>query len=224
MAQDDLDEERRPKPPSRKVLLWVTGGGFMAAAVIAACFVLPTEFHIDPTGFGRLSGLDRLAGAKTMTVAVANTNGKAAGPGATANFYARAYRTDTIDIPLTSAETNEQKSELEYKVAMKAGDGLVFSWTVSGLTNPEEFYYDFHGETPVGPGEPVAKVVEYKQATGLQSNGILVAPLSGIHGWYLQNQSVGPVVVHLKLSGFYDLVPPGQYGNLAGVKAYPPKT
>ncbi len=224
MAHNDLDEDRRPTPPSRKVLLGVTGGGFVAAAVIAVCFVLPVEFHIDPTGFGRLSGLDRLAGAKTVTVAAANTDCKTAGSGPTANFFERAYRTDTFDIPLSSAESSEQTSELEYKVAMKAGDGLVYSWTVTGLTNPEEFYYDFHGETPVGPGEAVAKVVEYKQATGLQSNGLLVAPLSGIHGWYLQNQSVGPVVVHLKLSGFYELVPPGQYGNLAGVKANPPKT
>lgn len=30
-------------------------------------------------------------------------------------------------------------------------------------------------------------------------------PFDGIHGWYLQNQLALPVVVHLKLSGFYTL-------------------
>ena len=67
----------------------------------------------------------------------------------------------------------------------------------------------------------MAKVVEYRQATGVQSNGVLIAPMPGVHGWYLQNQSIKPVVVHLKLSGFYELVPPGEYGNLAGIKAKP---
>ena len=31
-----------------------------------------------------------------------------------------------------------------------------------------------------------------------------------------------PIVVHLKLSGFYELVPPGEYGNLEGIKAPEP--
>jgi hypothetical protein len=37
-----------------------------------------------------------------------------------------------------------------------------------------------------------------------------VAPFDGIHGWYFQNQSDKKVVVHLKLSGFYELDPAGR--------------
>jgi hypothetical protein len=62
-------------------------------------------------------------------------------------------------------------------------------------------------------------VVEYRQATGTSSNGTLVAPIPGVHGWYLQNQSAKPVVVRLRLAGFYELVPPGEYGNEAGIVA-----
>ena len=132
-------------------------------------------------------------------------------------------RSDRIDIPLQTADVGPEGSELEYKVRMKAGDSLVYSWTVSGIANPEEFYSDFHGETPADPKSPgsTAKVVEYRQATGVASNGVLIAPIQGVHGWYLQNQSVKPVIVHLKLSGFYELVPPGEYGNEAGIKARP---
>ena len=54
-----------PQPPSRRKLLLITGGGFLAAAAIAVLFVLPAEMHVDPTGFGRLTGLTRLAGPKT---------------------------------------------------------------------------------------------------------------------------------------------------------------
>jgi hypothetical protein len=48
---------------------------------------------------------------------------------------------------------------------------------------------------------------------------VIVAPFEGVFGWYLQNQSEKPVVVHLKISGFYDLVPAGEYGNDAGIEA-----
>ena len=219
MSQDEMTEGHAPKPPSRRKLLWITGGSLIAATVITVLFVLPAEFRFDPTGFGRASGLLRLAGPKTTTVAAPAAAGPAAS--APARYYPVAFRSDRIDIPLTSAEVDPEGSELEYKVRMKAGDSLVYSWTVSGIANPEEFYSDFHGETPAGPGTPEAKVVEYRQATGVQSNGVLIAPIQGVHGWYLQNQSVKPVVVYLKVSGFYELVPPGQYGNMAGMKAEP---
>lgn len=101
---------------------------------------------------------------------------------------------------------------------MKPGESLVYSWAVSGLSNPDEFYSDFHGEATDGPeGEP-PKVVEYRQAVGAVANGALVAPMKGVHGWYLQNQSAKPVVVRLKLSGFYELVPSGASGNRNGIR------
>ncbi len=210
---DVKTEGHMPNPPSRKKLLMITGGGFVAALVIAVLFVLPVEYQLDLTGFGRATGLSRLAGPKV--VKIENT---AAAGAAGAQFYQTPYRTDTIDIPLASPDADPDNSELEYKVRMKTGDSFVYSWTVTGVKNPEEFYYDFHGETPVGPDNPEAKVVEFKQATGLSSNGTLVAPMPGVHGWYLQNQSTGPIVVHLKLSGFYELVPPGEYGNAKGIE------
>lgn len=131
----------------------------------------------------------------------------------------RGYRSDFVDIPLTVAGSAERGEELEYKVRMKAGDTLLYSWHVPGIVNPEEFYYDFHGEAPSQePGKP-GTVVEYLQTTGNRSQGRLVAPFDGVFGWYLQNQSENPVVVHLKIRGFYTLVPPGEYGNEAGIEA-----
>ncbi len=213
-------EGRVPDPPTRRRLLMMTAVGFAAAAVVTVLFVLPAEMGVDPTGFGRLTGLNRLAPPKTVkALAPAAAPAPGAPAQATARYYPAAYRSDIIEIPLDTADNGPDGSELEYKVRMKAGDSLVYSWSVSGISNPEEFYYDFHGETPAGPGVPQAKVVEYRQATGDRSNGVLVAPIAGVHGWYLQNQSAKPVVVRLKLAGFYELVPPGEYGNEAGIKA-----
>jgi hypothetical protein len=129
------------------------------------------------------------------------------------------FRSDAIDIPLGSPEVAKKGSDLEYKVRMKGGDSLVYSWTVSGLSDPQKLHYDLHGELPAGPDNPVGKVVEYVKGHAAESHGALTALIDGVHGWYLQNLSAKPLVVHLKLSGFYELVPPGHYGNQAGIVA-----
>jgi hypothetical protein len=199
-------------PPSKKTLGLITGGALVAAGLILVGFVLPAEFHADPTGFGRATGLLKLGTpqAKTETIAAPTTT-------TTTRYYPTAYRSDVVEIPLAAAGNEERKDELEYKVRMKVGDSFVYAWTAP-VADPESFYFDFHGETPAAGAAP-AKVVEYKQSTGVASNGTLIAPIAGVHGWYLQNQSDKPVVVKLKLSGFYELVPPGEYGNEAGIKA-----
>jgi hypothetical protein len=180
--------------------------------------VLPAEFQIDPTGFGRMTGLYRPATPPPKAVAASAP----AGAAPVARFYPAPYRSDTVEIPLAAGGDSNHADELEYKVRMKAGDSLVYAWAVDGLTDPQMFYYDFHSEAASDKGAPEPKPIEYRQATGLNSNGVLIAPVAGIHGWYLQNQSVKPVVVKLKLSGFYELIPAGQDGNEAGIVANKP--
>ena len=204
-----MTEERKTPRTSKSRLLLLTAAALVGASAIFVLFVLPAEFHRDPTGFGRLTGLDQLAGPEVITVAAAP-----AGPNSTVRNYAGTYRSDIVDITLPP----DEKNELEYKVKMKTGDTLIYSWSVTGdEAHPEWFYYDFHGESFPNPPGTKSTVMEYAQATGLNGNGALVAPFEGVHGWYVQNQSDKPVVVHLKLSGFYELVPPGEYGNEAGI-------
>ena len=195
-------------PPARRSILAITGAAFAAASAVAVLFVLPAEYAIDPTGFGRLTGLTRLAQPHVA--------GRLGAPTARVT-YDQPFRSDVFDIPLRSPDRAREGTELEYKVRMKAGAVMVYSWTVEGMDYPDEFYFDFHGETPVGPGVPEAIVVEYQKGTAGESHGMLVAAIDGVHGWYLQNQSGATVVVHLRLSGFYELVPPGEYGNEAGI-------
>jgi len=199
-----MSEGHVQSPPSRGKLLAILLGGFVVAGAITVCAILPAEFHIDPTGIGTAAGLMSLSAApEAKTAAATPAASGAAAPAAAAHTYPQPFRTDTIDIPLKAAE--QTGSELEYKVQMQAGQTLVYSWSVDAP--PEEFYTDFHSEMRPAPKETV---ISHKADVGVSANGSLVAPFQGIHGWYFQNQSLKPVVVHLKISGFYDLLPGGK--------------
>jgi hypothetical protein len=209
----------RPLPSGKIALL--TLSALIVASLIVVLFVLPAEFHRDPTGFGKLTGIDQLAGPQVISAADLPAESGTAGA-TPARYYDTPFRTDLIEITLQPEEKG--MNDLEYKVKMKTGATLTYSWTVSGdEEHPDWFYFDFHAESrPIPAGQTQPTVIEYLQATGNKSAGALIAPMDGIHGWYLQNQSDKPVVVHLRLSGFYELVAAGEPGNLAGIQPQPP--
>lgn len=182
--------------PSRSGLLLRLGVAALAGTVLTVCVIMPAEYRKDPTGFGKLTGLIALA---TPTVAKAPVETAAAGNAATAPalsqnawFYPTEYRTDTVKIPLGP------DGELEYKVAMKAGESMVYSWSV----DRGSVYFDFHGE-PSNDPKHAQRYREEQENT--KSNGTFVAPFDGIHGWFWLNLTGEPLVVTLKMSGFYQL-------------------
>jgi hypothetical protein len=189
-------------------ILVLTGTAALLATLILLVGVLPAEYGLDPTGLGRRTGIADIWQPPQIVVAAPKTR---AVP--TARSTTTAYREDVIEIPLKSGEDPTGGADVEYKVHMKAGDSLVYSWSVPGIANPEEFYTEFHGHT-VENGKAV-KVTFYRKATGTSDQGMLSAPFEGVHGWFFQNQAVPPVRLKLKLAGFYTLIPPGQIGNEA---------
>ena len=77
--------------------------------------------------------------------------------------------------------------------------------------------FDFHGHTEAAQAKGAVSVADYEKGSGAAAHGSLTAPIEGIHGWYFRNRSDRPIKVRLKLSGFYELVPPGAEGNLAAI-------
>ena len=112
--------------------------------------------------------------------------------------YTTDYRTEVIDIPLGSLE------ELEYKLGLNEGDSIVYQWDAVDLKDPALLYAEFHGHTE--PVNNVGDLMFYRKATGATERGTLVAPFTGIHGWYLRNDTEAPIVVRLKVAGFYELL------------------
>jgi hypothetical protein len=191
--------------PSRGGLLMRLAIAAIVGAVLTVCVIMPAEYRKDPTGFGKVTGLIALATptvakpapepAASASPADAKDGTKAgAEPALTKNawFYPAEFRSDTVKITLGP------DGELEYKVAMKAGESMVYSWSVDQGT----IYYDFHGE-PTNDPKHAQRYREEQETT--KSNGTFVAPFEGIHGWFWLNLTGKPQVVTLKMSGYYQL-------------------
>lgn len=203
----------RPMPRGR--LLFGTVGAVVAAILIVCGGILPAEYNVDPLGVGKLTGIVRLWAPEEKTV------GTRAGSVAYAREYDVPYRQDVVEVPLGGFLSGNENSELEYKVRMKKGATLTFAWEVAGTSEPRDVHFDQHGHTTPKPGETMS-VASYKQAFGLKQQGAITAPFDGIEGWQFSNSSENPVVVKLRLSGFYELIPGGQPGNEASVIANVP--
>lgn len=182
--------------PSRKTLLFQLGGSAVVAAVIAVFVVLPAEYQIDPTGFGALTGLDRISAPPEIIVET-----RMIAPPEIVRTHETPFRTDTVSI--TVGALREQFGELEYKITMAAGDSVSYAWRASG-----PIYYEFHGHTQATPENPVIEVMEYQTDEATEAFGTLTAPRDGIHGWYFANSAFDEsVVIELTLSGYYELAP-----------------
>ena len=209
-----IEEGRMAKPLSKKRVLILTGIGFLVGSLIVFGAIMPAEYNRDPLGLGQWSGLSRLWAPPEVEFDLTATSVPYA------HEYTGSFRSDVIEIPLRSGDDRTRGNELEYKVRMTEGQTVIYEWEVLDIENPEEFYYDFHGHTTI-EGEEMT-VATYKQDTASAAAGSLIAPFDGVHGWYYQNQSVGPVVVRLKVSGFYELIPCCELGNEAGIIANVP--
>ena len=192
-----MNDDQIGTPPSRRHLLLIVGSALLCAGAVLLAVILPAEFHLDPLGIGKASGLLRLS----SPAAASGAKPAVAAAPQRAHFYPAAFRSDTITIQLAAGGVRG-KDELEWKVRMQAGQSLVYSWTVDAA--PDEFYVDFHGQSDA---KPTPVVESYRAGMAAASHGSLVAPFDGIHGWFLQNQTDHPVVVRLKLSGFYTMRP-----------------
>jgi hypothetical protein len=207
-----MSEEIAAERLSRRNLLLTTAVVFLVALFLLLAAVLPAEFNRDPLGIGRVTGLSRLWSPGQDVV------GGEGGAIERSKHYPAPARSDTIEIPLGMAGGGMGPYSLEYKVRMQKDAVLLYEWTAEGIEDPSSFAFEFHGHDLPAAGEK-RTVSSYWKARGASGRGSLVAPFDGIHGWYFDNPSAGPVVVRLRVTGYYELVPPGQPGNEAGLRA-----
>ncbi len=187
--------------------------GTLVAAVVAAIVltvaVLPAEYGIDPTGAGRAMGLTKLhtptaTAPSKDNVPVQSTVAPPPAGGSTvaavgearaltiSSKPAVAYRADEMEITVPAGRG------LEVKTHLAKGATLIYAWKT---TKAEKVDHDFHGE-PVNAKENEFESFILEDGVS-ESKGTLIAPFTGVHGWYWKNTTSAPVTVVLKASGFY---------------------
>lgn len=199
------------EPMSRRRMAGLLGAAAGIAALIVLGAVLPAEFNRDPLGIGRATGIAALWAPDEVRI------DPAVGQQPAASSQHGPIRTLEIAIPLGPGGDPAGKDQLEYKVRLPRGGAMLYSWQAEGAQMADEFYAEFHGHTEAQGG--AMTVAEYRKESEIANSGALTAPFAGIHGWYFLNTSERPVTVRLKVTGFFEPIPPGAPGNEAGLSA-----
>ncbi|MEO6040337.1 MAG: hypothetical protein ABIP41_00365 [Croceibacterium sp.] len=209
MTQAEIAPPQATLPSKRQVVI----GSAVAAAVATLAlvfFVLPAELGVDPTGFGKATGLTGLAtngppaniylerGLKRTNVLF--PLGASAVPDEAALRAALAAKgialpagarlvTDHWEIELLPYENIEMK----YRLAQ--GRSMIFAWKSSAPV-----HYDMHSVPDQG-GNPMTESFAITDAPA--QTAVYVAPFTGIHGWFWQNQTLSPVTLSIDATGAF---------------------
>jgi hypothetical protein len=181
------------RPTTHQLGLQVLGAAVLGT-VLTLTVILPTEYGLDPTGFGALTGLNSLSRPSEVVVET-----RFSAPPEIARVEAVPFRQDTVTVPISAFGTS--LGATEYKVTLEEGQMLVYSWISSA-----PIVFEFHGHTTPTDGSP-AEVMDYVKGQANEGHGTLTAPLTGIHGWYFANPTFEGVTVELTLAGYYRLEP-----------------
>jgi hypothetical protein len=208
MSENDLSPS--PSSSRRKIAI----GGAAAAVVASAAlvlFLLPAEFGIDPTGFGRATGLTGLSPAEGgeeeniyLKRGLARTNVLIPLPEEAALDEATLRQTlvdKGITMPDGVMRTDRYEIELlpyegiEMKYDLAEGAPMIFTWKASAPV-----YLDLHSH-PFDGGPEMTESFVIDQMPS--QTAVYVAPFDGIHGWYWQNRTLNNVTVTLDASGHF---------------------
>ncbi|MDO8176706.1 MAG: transmembrane anchor protein [Undibacterium sp.] len=179
--------------------------GMLAAAAIAGIIlitaVLPAQYGIDPTGIGKVIGL---TGLSTHALPTAEASGKPA-PQVIVDVNSLAHQEKTVVLKQSVAYRADTRvvtlapgKGMEIKTHLAKGATLIYSWKTK---NGEKISHDFHGDPAQAKNDEFESFIEEKEVS--TSQAALIAPFTGVHGWYWKNNSAAPVTVLLQASGFY---------------------
>jgi hypothetical protein len=196
-------------PSGRRVAIG-SALAIVVAAVAMVFFILPAELGIDLTGFGKKTGLTGLAQSGS------NTN----------IYLERGLKRKNVLFPLDAAAKPDEATlratlaakgiaipagakfqsdhweyellpydNIEMKYELAQGQPMIFSWHA-----PVPLHYDMHSVPDLG-GNGATESFAITDAP-LQA-AVYVAPFTGIHGWFWQNQTLEPVTVSIDASGAF---------------------
>ncbi len=198
----DLDEL-----PTSAQLIRSTIYAAIAAVAILVTIVLPSEYGIDPTGFGKAVGLAEMGDIKVQLAEEAEAdrllelqNGglqeeQSSVGGGIFGFFVSAAHAQTLEPEWTDdySVTLAPGEGVEVKLVMEEGAEAEFKWVAeNGVVN-----FDLHGD---GGGENIS----YEKGRAVPGDeGVLTAAFTGNHGWFWRNRDGQDVKVTLLVRGDY---------------------
>lgn len=194
------DMPKRADLPTAAQLIRSTVIAAGAAGVLLVTVVLPAEYAIDPTGIGKVLGLQQMGEIKQQLSEEAQLDAASVpgNPAQVASATAQGGQASQYPGAPPSADsfvvTLAPGQGAEVKVTMKAGATLSYEWTVDqGHLNS-----DLHGNGVGGEAR------SYRKGRAESSDkGDLTAGFEGNHGWFWRNRSEVPATITLRLRGQY---------------------
>jgi len=181
--------------PSSAKLIKSTIIAVVVAGVILVTLVLPAEFGIDPTGVGKLTGLQRMGEIKSALAEEAKADEEAR-----LLALGTGESTPIVDAEgESSSQTHEMSVTLEpgesteIKLTMHKGDAVEFEWA----TDANDAFYDLHADSSA------VSYHVYEKGSSSSMTGTLTAAFDGNHGWYWKNKSEVSMTITLSTAGTY---------------------
>lgn len=180
-----LNEIDYPRPTKRAI---VTGTivAIAGAALLTVFAILPAEYGIDPTGFGKATRLTEIANPENK-------------------YLARGLKRTGVFTPSDTAPAPEPGVKdhwtfelgpfegIELKYVLDEGKPMTFFWSATGPLDYDMHAHPFDGGTELTESYSIAKADRL--------GGRYVAAFTGIHGWYWQNRTFERVTLTLDASG-----------------------
>ncbi len=192
--------------PSTAKLIKSTILAAVVAGVLLVTVVMPSEYGIDPTGIGEVTGLKRmgeikvsLASEATADALITETKTVVAveatpTPEPAPQIVTEDIATQTHEMTFTLAPDEGT----EVKVTMAKGAKVDYVWkTDGGKAN-----FDVHADSK----EPKISYHGYYKGSDVMREGTLEAAFNGSHGWFWRNRTKEPLTITIKTSGEYSSI------------------
>lgn len=192
--------------PSTKKLIKSTIIAAVAAAILLVTIVMPAEYGIDPTGVGKIIGLQKMGEIKVSLAEEANQDNVADAVESSKAVVAiepekevkpveqypasnSVVRNDEVTLSLAPNEA------AEIKVDLKKGQKVHYEWLSTGKIN-----FDNHGDSK----EHNIRYHPYSKGVSTASDkGVIEAAFDGSHGWFWRNRGKETVTLTLTINGEY---------------------
>lgn len=187
--------------PSTAKLIKSTVIATLIAGVLLVTVVMPSEYGIDPTGFGAKTGLKRMGEIKISLAEEAVADATQEIQVAETIAVVETPETPAKDVVVQSHEktfTLAPDEGTEVKVTMVKGATVDYEWE----TNGGKANFDIHGDSK----KLNIDYYNYSKGSEQQSKGKLTADFDGNHGWFWRNRTKEPLTITIKTNGEYTAI------------------